>query len=138
MWQKLSSFAETAVLRELFHFLTAGASTCTYIVYEDCAVQCELRHESRDAMQVHNKQSNTNQDNSLFKGKRSCPGGTQTHDTPLTTQSALPTELPGQLSRQGPKSTTQHNTRQSQTPILRAMVQIAQKNPHLICRSRPG
>ena len=47
--------------------------------------------------------------------------------------SSLPTELPGQLSRQGSKSTTQHNTRQSQTPILRAMAQIAQKNPHLVC-----
>ena len=50
------------------------------------------------------------------------------HDTPLTRQSALPTELPGQLSRQGSKSTTHHNTRQSQTPILRAMAQIAQKH----------
>ena len=35
----------------------------------------------------------------------------------LSRQSALPTELPGQLSRQGSKSTIQHNTRQSQTPI---------------------
>ena len=31
-------------------------------------------HESRGARQVHNKQSNTNQDNTFFKGKRSCPG----------------------------------------------------------------
>ena len=51
--------------------------------------------------------SNTNQDNSFFKAAL---GGTRTHDTPLTRQSALPTELPGQLSRQGAKSTTQHNT----------------------------
>ena len=39
-------------------------------------------------------------------------GGTRTHDTLLTRQSALPTELPGQLSKQGSKSTTQHNTTQ--------------------------
>ena len=62
------------------------------------------------------------------KEKRADLGGTRTHDTPLTTQSTLPTELPGQLSRQGSKSTTQHNTRQSQTPILCAMAQTAQKN----------
>ena len=43
-------------------------------------------------------------------------GGTRTHDTLLSTQGALPTELPGQLSMQGSKSTIQHNTRQSQTP----------------------
>ena len=43
-------------------------------------------------------------------------GGTRIHDTLLTRQSTLPTELPGQLSRQDSKSTTQHNTRQSQTP----------------------
>ena len=42
--------------------------------------------------------------------------GTRTHDTLLTRQSTLPTELPGQLSRQDSKPTTQHNTRQSQTP----------------------
>ena len=80
--------------------------------------------------------THTNQDNSFFKGKRSCLGGTRTHDTPLML-------FLGQLSRQGSKSTTQHNTtqhnttqhntRQSQTPILLAMAQIAQKNPHLIC-----
>ena len=65
------------------------------------------------------------------KEKGAALGGTQTHDTLLSRQSTLPTELPGQLSRQGSKSTTQHNTRQSQTPILCAM---AQKPPHLICR----
>ena len=75
-------------------------------------------HESRGARQVH---SNTNQDNTFFKGKWSCPGWTRTHDTLLSRQSALPTELPGQLSKQGSKSTTQHNTRQSQTPILRVL-----------------
>ena len=87
---------------------------------------------------MHNKQSNTNQDNSFFE-KGAALGGTRTHDTPLTRQSALPTELPGQLSRpltrqsalptelpgqlsrQGSKSITQHNTRQSQTPIIRAI-----------------
>ena len=45
-------------------------------------------HESRGARQAH---SNTNQDNSFFKGKRSFEkgaalGGTRTHDTPLTRQ----------------------------------------------------
>ena len=50
-------------------------------------------------------------------------GGTRTHDTLLSRQSALPTEseLPGQLSKQGSKSTIQNKTRQSQTPILCAM-----------------
>ena len=57
------------------------------------------------------------------KEKGAALGGTRTHDTLLTRQSALPTELPGQLSRQGSKSTTQHNTRQSQPPILCAMAQ---------------
>ena len=33
-------------------------------------------------------------------------GGTRTHDTLLSRQSALLTELPGQLSKQGSKSTT--------------------------------
>ena len=41
------------------------------------------------------------------KEKGAALGGTQTHDTLLSRQSALPTELPGQLSRQGSKSTTQ-------------------------------
>ena len=36
-------------------------------------------------------------------------GGTRTHDTLLSRQSALPTELPGQLSKQG---SLQHNTTQ--------------------------
>ena len=72
----------------------------------------------KGARQVH---SNTNQDNFFFKGKRSCPGWDSTHDTLLSRQSALPTELPGQLSKQGSKSTIQHNTRQSQTPILCAI-----------------
>ena len=57
---------------------------------------------------------------------------TRTHDTLLSRQSALPTELPGQLSRQGSKSTTQHNTRQSQTPILNTLC-YGTENPHLIC-----
>ena len=42
---------------------------------------------------------------------KSCPGwDSNPRDTLLTRQSALPTELPGQLRRQGSKSTTQHNT----------------------------
>ena len=65
-----------------------------------------LRYESRGARQMH---SNTNQDNSFF------PSGTRTHDTPLTRQSALPTELPGQLSRQG--STTQHKAKSNHSVL---------------------
>ena len=54
-------------------------------------------YESRGARQVHNKQSYTNQDNTLFpKEKGAALGGTPTHDTLLSRQSALPTELPGQ------------------------------------------
>ena len=75
-------------------------------------------YESRGARQVHN---NTNQDNTFFKGKRAALGGTQTHDTPLTRQSALPTELPGQLSRQG--SSLQYNTTQHR----------AKSNPNTLC-----
>ena len=52
------------------------------------------------------------------KEKRASLGGTRTHDTLLTRQSALPTELPGQLSRQGSKSTTQHK---------------AKSNPNTLC-----
>ena len=55
-------------------------------------------YESRGARQVHNKQSNTNQDNTFSKEKGAALGGTRTHDTPLSKQSALPTELPGLLS----------------------------------------
>ena len=64
----------------------------------------------------------------LFQEKRSCPGWDSTHDTLLSRQSALPTELPGQLSGQGSKST--HTTQsQPQYSVL------WHKNPHLICRS---
>ena len=45
------------------------------------------------------------------KEKGAALGGTRTHDTLLSRQSALPTELPGQLSKQGSKSTTQHKTK---------------------------
>ena len=38
------------------------------------------------------------------KEKGAALGGTRTHDTQLTRQSALRTKLPGQLSRQGSKS----------------------------------
>ena len=61
-----------------------------------CFYTTLFSHESRGARQVHNA-THTNQDNSFFKGKRSCLGGTRTHDTPLTRQSALRTELPGQV-----------------------------------------
>ena len=61
-------------------------------------------YESRGARQVHNKQTRTTP---FSKEKGAALGGTQTHDTLLSRQSALPTELPGQLSRQGSKSTTQ-------------------------------
>ena len=47
---------------------------------------------------------------SLSKEKGAALGGTRTHDTLLSRQSALPTELPGQLSKQGSKyNTTQHH-----------------------------
>ena len=44
---------------------------------------------------------------SFSKKKGAALGGTRTHDTLLYRQSALPTELPGQLSKQGSKSTIQ-------------------------------
>ena len=84
---------------------------------------CIYMYESRGARQVH---SNTNQDNSFFKGKRSCPGwdSNPRHTTYKAECSALPTELPGQLSRQGSKSTTQHNTHYC-TNISEVVVQRA-------------
>ena len=51
---------------------------------------------------LHDSESNTNQGNTFF---RAALGGTRTHDTQLSRQSAFPTELPGQLSRQGSKTT---------------------------------
>ena len=68
------------------------------------------------------------------KEKRAALGGTRTHDTLLTIGRAL-FLLSYQGSSAGRALSLQHNTRQSQTPILCAMAQIAQKNPHLICRS---
>ena len=79
--------------------------TEVYVVYT-----CTCMYESRGARQVHNKQSIPTRTTPFSKEKGAALGGTRTHDTPLTRQSALPTELPGQLSRQGSKSTTQHNT----------------------------
>ena len=111
---------------------------CVCVFMRACGCGCE--HESRGARQVHNKQSKATptRTTSFSNEKGAALGGSRIHDTLRSRQSALPTELPAQLSRQDSKSTTQHNTRQSQTPILCAMAQIAQKNPHLICRSRPG
>ena len=63
---------------------------------------CDGLHESSES-----QTNNTNQDNTFFKRKRSYPGWDR--------QSALPTELPGQLSRQGSIS-LQHNARHRQTP----------------------
>ena len=51
------------------------------------------------------------------KEKGAALGGTRTHDTLLSRQSALPTELPGQLSEQGSKSTI-YNTTQHKTKSL--------------------
>ena len=74
-------------------------------------------YNARDMNQrVQGKQSNTNQDNTLFKGKGAALGGTRTHDTLLTRQGVL-----FLLSYQGSSAgralslqhnTTQHNTRQ--------------------------
>ena len=52
-------------------------------------------------------------------------GGTRTHDTLLTRQSTLPTELPGQLSRQDSKSTTQHKVKPQITVCM-----VTQKKPY--------
>ena len=71
------------------------------------------------------------------KEKGAALGGTQTHHTLLTRQSALPTELPVQLSRQGSKSTTQHNTTQHKAKSNPNTLCYGTENTHLICRSRP-
>ena len=49
--------------------------------------------------------------------KRATLGGTRTHDTLQSRKSVLPTELPGQTSRQGPKSTIQYNAKASKPQI---------------------
>ena len=40
---------------------------------KDAQLQIKYLHESSGARQVHNKQSNTNQDNTFFKGKKELP-----------------------------------------------------------------
>ena len=82
------------------------------------AMMCKILHESRVQGKCIAIPTRTT---SFSKEKGAALGGTRTHDTLLSRQSALLTELPGQLSKQGSKSTIQHNTRQSQTPILCAM-----------------
>ena len=79
---------------------------------------------------ITNKATHTNQDNSFFKGKGAAWVGLEPTTLRLLGRVLFLLSYQG---RQGSKSTTQHNTRQSQTPILRAMAQIAQKNPHLVC-----
>ena len=51
---------------------------------------------------------------SFSKEKGAALGGTRTHDTLLSRQSALPTELPGQLS----SKSTIYNTTQHKTKLL--------------------
>ena len=61
----------------------------------------------------------------LFFPKGAALGGTRTHDTLLSRQSALPTELPGQLA--GRALSLQYNTTQGKVkPQHCAMTQIAQ------------
>ena len=57
--------------------------------------------------------------------KEAALGGTRTHDTLLTRQSTLPTELPGQLSRQDSKSTRQHKVKPQITVCM-----VTQKKPY--------
>ena len=89
-----------------------------------------ILHESRGARQVHSKATPT-RTTSFSNEKGAALGGTRTHDTLRSRQSALPTELPAQLSRQDSKSTTQHNTRQSQTPITLCYGTDSTENPSL-------
>ena len=95
-------------------YIYTHVHTLVCTTFNASSKQATLQHEAR---QVHNKQINTNQDNTFLK-KGAALGGTRTHYTLLTRQSGLPTELPGKLSRQGSKSTIQHNTRQTQYSVL--------------------
>ena len=65
-------------------------------------------------------------------------GGTRTHDTLLTRQSALPTELPGQLSRQGSLAgrtlSLQHNTTQHKAKSNPNTLVLWHRKPSLLCR----
>ena len=63
--------------------------------------RCYMNHESRVQGKCITIPTRTT---SFSKEKGAALGGTRTHDTLLSRQSALPTELPGQLSKQGSKS----------------------------------
>ena len=84
-----------------------GNGVCIIVTYMNQGVQGKC---------ITNKATPT-RTTPFSKEKGAALGGTRTHNTLLTRQSALPTELPGQLSKQG---SLQHNTTQD-TPILRAM-----------------
>ena len=88
----------------MYNILQIGFCTClcVHTGYSELSLQFKL-HESRGARQVHNATPTRTTPFSKKKG-----AGTRTHGTLLSRQSALPTELPGQLSRQGSKSATQH------------------------------
>ena len=66
------------------------------------------------------------------------------HDTLLSRQSALPTELPGQLRGRAlslqhnttQRNTTQHNTTQHKAKSNPNTLCYGTENPRLICRSR--
>ena len=69
-----------------------------------------MRRKKERSKVKQTRQSNTaHPRQSLFLEKMSCPGGTRTHDTLYSRQSALPTELPRQLSWLSPNLTS-HST----------------------------
>ena len=70
---------------------------CVCVCLCECVCVCAwhaLLHESGGARQVHNKQSNTNQDRHPFQRKNELPWVGLKPTTLLSRQSALPTELP--------------------------------------------
>ena len=69
---------------------------------EERKKQARSNKQTRQSNTAHPRQS-------LFLEKMSCPGGTRTHDTLYSRQSALPTELPRQFSWLGPNLTS-HST----------------------------
>ena len=94
---------------------------------EERKKQARSNKQTRQSNTAHPRQS-------LFLEKMSCPGGTRTHDTLYSRQSALPTELPRQLSWLGPNLTS-HSTPDEQANHVH--IHVAVLGPNLTSHSTP-
>ena len=81
---------------------------------------------------MHRVANNSRRGQHIFQIKMSCPS---IHDTVLTRQSALPTELPAGSSADRALS-LQHNTRQRQTPCMVAQKPISYIMDRILSRQQ--